>query len=89
MAACLSKGSSLFLGIGTTPHQIADQLVFHTGLTVVTNNLNAALALLSLLDKPCQTWIPSCVPIGVWKYVQIVANGTGDAAVDMALPLRI
>lgn len=45
MAAYIPEGASLFLGIGTTPQQIAEQLVFHSGLTVVTNNLNAALAL--------------------------------------------
>ncbi len=44
-AAQIPNGSSLFLGIGTTPSQIAEHLVYHTGLKVITNNLNAALAL--------------------------------------------
>lgn len=44
-AAQIPNGSSLFLGIGTTPGQIAEHLVFHTGLKVITNNLNAAVTL--------------------------------------------
>lgn len=44
-AAQIPNGSSLFLGIGTTPSQIAEHLVYHNGLKVITNNLNAALAL--------------------------------------------
>ncbi|EME0828641.1 DeoR/GlpR transcriptional regulator [Vibrio vulnificus] len=41
----LPEGSSIFLGIGTTPKQVAQALLDHPGLTVVTNNLNAALTL--------------------------------------------
>ncbi|MFP8965395.1 DeoR/GlpR family DNA-binding transcription regulator [Pokkaliibacter sp. CJK22405] len=41
----LPEGSSLFLGIGTTPQQIAQALLDHPGLIVVTNNLNVALTL--------------------------------------------
>lgn len=44
-AALIPNNSSLFLGIGTTPSQIAEHLSYHTGLKVITNNLNAALAL--------------------------------------------
>ncbi len=39
----LEKGTSIFLGIGTTPKQVAHALLDHPGLTVVTNNINAAL----------------------------------------------
>jgi len=46
-AALIPNGSSLFLGIGTTPSQIAEHLIYHTDLRVITNNLNAALALCS------------------------------------------
>lgn len=46
-AAQIPNGSSLFLGIGTTPGQIAEHLAYHTGLKVITNNLNAALTLCS------------------------------------------
>ncbi len=41
----LPEGCSIFLGIGTTPEQIARHLIHHPGLTVITNNLNAAIAL--------------------------------------------
>ena len=44
-AKYIPDGSSLFLGIGTTPGQIAEHLIYHTGLKVITNNLNAAMAL--------------------------------------------
>lgn len=44
-AALIPNNSSLFLGIGTTPSQIAEHLIYHTGLKVITNNLNAALTL--------------------------------------------
>lgn len=46
---CLPEGCSIFLGIGTTPEQIARHLIHHPGLTVITNNLNAAIA---LCDNP-------------------------------------
>lgn len=38
-------GASLFFGIGTTPEQCALALADHSGLRVMTNNLNVALAL--------------------------------------------
>lgn len=41
----LPVGCSIFLGIGTTPKQVATALLDHQGLTVVTNNINAALTL--------------------------------------------
>ncbi len=41
----LPEGCSIFLGIGTTPKHVAHALLDHPGLTVVTNNLNAALIL--------------------------------------------
>lgn len=41
----IPEGASLFLGIGTTLEKIAEALLHHPGLTVVTNNLNAALIL--------------------------------------------
>ncbi|MCV6609832.1 MAG: DeoR/GlpR family DNA-binding transcription regulator [Amphritea sp.] len=40
----LPEGCSIFLGIGTTPEQIAHALSEHPGLRVITNNINAALA---------------------------------------------
>ncbi|MDE1212940.1 DeoR/GlpR family DNA-binding transcription regulator [Vibrio aestuarianus] len=41
----LPEGISIFLGIGTTPKNVAHALLDHPGLTVVTNNINAALML--------------------------------------------
>jgi DeoR family glycerol-3-phosphate regulon repressor len=45
VAEDLPEGTSIFLGIGTTPKQVAHALLDHPGLTVVTNNINAALLL--------------------------------------------
>jgi len=41
----LPENTSIFLGIGTTPQQVAKALIDHPGLTVVTNNINVALTL--------------------------------------------
>ncbi|WPC72506.1 DeoR/GlpR family DNA-binding transcription regulator [Vibrio porteresiae] len=41
----LPEQTSIFLGIGTTPKYVAQALLDHSGLTVITNNLNAALVL--------------------------------------------
>lgn len=41
----LPENSSVFLGIGTTPQQVALALLDHPGLTVVTNNINVSLTL--------------------------------------------
>lgn len=41
----IPDGASLFLGIGTTPEQVAHALIRREGLTVMTNNLNCALVL--------------------------------------------
>ena len=41
----LPENSSIFLGIGTTPRQVAQALLDHPGLTVVTNNINVSLTL--------------------------------------------
>ena len=41
----LPADTSVFLGIGTTPQQVAQALLDHPGLTVVTNNINVALTL--------------------------------------------
>lgn len=45
VAARIPDGASVLIGIGTTPEQVALALTRHDGLTVVTNNLRAALAL--------------------------------------------
>ncbi|HEX7072436.1 MAG TPA: DeoR/GlpR family DNA-binding transcription regulator [Hyphomicrobiaceae bacterium] len=45
VAGAIPEGASLFFGIGTTPEQCALALTDHPGLRVMTNNLNAAIAL--------------------------------------------
>lgn len=45
VAASVPDASTLFLGIGTTPEQVAIALQERDGLIVVTNNLGVALAL--------------------------------------------
>lgn len=45
VAGLIPSGASLLIGFGTTPEQVAMALADHNDLTVVTNNLCAALAL--------------------------------------------
>ena len=45
VARQIPDGASISLGIGTTPEQVARALLDHSNLVVVTNNLNAAVAL--------------------------------------------
>lgn len=45
VAQAVPESASLFFGIGTTPEQCAHALAERTGLRVMTNNLNVALAL--------------------------------------------
>lgn len=45
VAAIIPNQSSILFGIGTTPEQVALALAGHEDLTVVTNNLNVAMAL--------------------------------------------
>ena len=44
-AARIPDHCSVFIDIGTTPEAVARELVAHTGLSVVTNNLHVALTL--------------------------------------------
>ncbi len=55
VAAAVPEGASLFLGIGTTPEQCALALADRPRLRVMTNNLNAALALAR--NPTCQVTI--------------------------------
>ncbi|WP_341668639.1 DeoR/GlpR family DNA-binding transcription regulator [Alcaligenes sp. SDU_A2] len=45
VAGLIPPGASVLLGFGTTPEQVALALADHQDLTVVTNNISAALAL--------------------------------------------
>ncbi|WMS45283.1 DeoR/GlpR family DNA-binding transcription regulator (plasmid) [Acuticoccus sp. MNP-M23] len=44
VARCIPNGASVALGIGTTPQLVAENLLGHSGLKIVTNNLPIALA---------------------------------------------
>lgn len=48
IAADIPNGSTVFLGIGTTVRFTAEALRLHSGLTVVTNNIEVALILSEL-----------------------------------------
>lgn len=50
VATLVPDGATIFLSIGTTPAIVAGALAERRGLTVVTNNLNAALALSEARD---------------------------------------
>lgn len=50
-ADMIPNGSTLFISIGSTPAMVAEALHDKTGLTVMTNNLNAAMALSSELTN--------------------------------------
>ena len=45
VAAEVPDNASVFISIGSTPALVAEALAAHDGLTVITNNMNAALAL--------------------------------------------
>lgn len=45
VAALVPSRASVLIGIGTTPEQVAVAMAAHEDLTVVTNNLNVAMAL--------------------------------------------
>lgn len=44
-ARLIPDGATLFIAIGSTPLNVAQALRWHKGLTVITNNLSAAMAL--------------------------------------------
>lgn len=77
----LPPGCSLFLNIGTTTEAIAQELLHHDGLRVITNNLNVA-AILS--DNP------SCEVIVAGGVVRARDRGiVGEATVDFIRQFRL
>ena len=52
LAACIPDRSSLFINIGTSTELVAEALLNHQGLEVITNNLNVADALLQQVCNP-------------------------------------
>ena len=81
VAAALPHGCSLILNIGTTTEAIARALMQHTGLRVITNNLNVA-AILSAN--------PNCEVIVVGGVVRGRDQGiVGEAAVDFIRQFKV
>jgi len=81
VAAAVPHGCSLILNIGTTTEAIARALMQHTGLRVITNNLNVA-AILSAN--------PNCEVIVVGGVVRGRDQGiVGEAAVDFIRQFKV
>lgn len=72
---------SLFINIGTTTEAIAEALLHHTGLRIITNNLNVATILCRNLD---------CEVIVVGGVVRPRDRGiVGEAAVDFIRQFKV
>ena len=81
VAATVPNGCSLILNIGTTTEAIARALLRHTGLRVITNNLNVA----SILSTN-----PACEVIVVGGVVRGRDQGiVGEAAVDFIRQFKV
>lgn len=81
VAAALPNGCSLILNIGTTTEAIARALMQHTGLRVITNNLNVA----GILSAN-----PNCEVIVVGGVVRGRDQGiVGEAAVDFIRQFKV
>jgi DeoR family transcriptional regulator, glycerol-3-phosphate regulon repressor len=80
-AAQIPSDCSLFLNIGTTIEAIARALLAHTGLRVITNNLNVAAILSSN---------PACEVIVVGGVLRPRDRGiVGEAAVDFIRQFKV
>lgn len=81
VAAAVPNGCSLVLNIGTTVEAIARELVNHSGLTVITNNLNVA----GILSAN-----PNCEVIVVGGVVRARDRGiVGEAAMDFIRQFKV
>ena len=81
MAAAVPNDCSLMMNIGTTTEEIARALSRHTGLRVITNNLNVAIILSAN---------PSCEVIVVGGVVRGRDQGiVGEAAVDFIRQFKV
>ena len=81
VAAAVPNGCSLILNIGTTTEAIARALLHHSGLRVITNNLNVA----SILSTN-----PQCEVIVVGGVVRGRDQGiVGEAAVDFIRQFKV
>lgn len=81
VAAAVPNGCSLILNIGTTVEAVARELVNHSGLRVITNNLNVA----SILSAN-----PQCEVIVVGGVVRARDRGiVGEAAMDFIRQFKV
>jgi DeoR family transcriptional regulator, glycerol-3-phosphate regulon repressor len=81
VAAAVPNNCSLILNIGTTTEAIAKALINHTGLRVITNNLNVA----SILSVN-----PACEVIVVGGVVRTRDRGiVGEAAVEFIKQFKV
>ena len=81
VAAQIRSGMSLFLNIGTTTEQIARELLSHSDLRVVTNNLNVAAI---LADNP------RCEVIVAGGVVRARDRGVvGEATIDFIRQFKV
>ena len=81
VAAAVPNGCSLILNIGTTVEAVARELVNHSGLTVITNNLNVA----GILSAN-----PNCEVIVVGGVVRARDRGiVGEAAMDFIRQFKV
>jgi DeoR family transcriptional regulator, glycerol-3-phosphate regulon repressor len=81
VAAAVPNDCSLILNIGTTTEAIAKALINHTGLRVITNNLNVA----SILSVN-----PACEVIVVGGVVRTRDRGiVGEAAVEFIKQFKV
>ncbi len=81
VAARVRPGSSLLINIGTTTEEVARALTHHTGLHVVTNNLNVATI---LADQPgCEVIVAGGVVRGRDRAI------VGEATVDFIRQFRV
>ena len=81
VAAAVPNGCSLILNIGTTVEAVARELVNHSGLRVITNNLNVA----GILSAN-----PNCEVIVVGGVVRARDRGiVGEAAMDFIRQFKV
>ena len=81
VAAAVPTGCSLILNIGTTVEAVARELVNHSGLRVITNNLNVA----GILSAN-----PNCEVIVVGGVVRARDRGiVGEAAMDFIRQFKV
>ena len=81
VAARIPNGCSLILNIGTTTEAIAQELLQHKGLRVITNNLNVAATLSA--NEDCEVIVAGGV-------VRALDRGiTGEATVDFIRQFKV